>query len=51
MYSKNRYENEIEDEDGKIFSRFNDTVSHEIDFTAFGLPRDHALARMLKKCL
>ena len=35
--------NEIEDKKEKKISIFSDSVSHKIDYTAFGLPRDPRL--------
>ena len=41
------YENEIEDNNEKIFSRFNYTLPHKIDFAGYGLHRNHPQARGL----
>ena len=41
---RKRCKNQIEVNDDKIYSRFNYTVSHENDFTAYDLHRDHPKA-------
>ena len=40
----NRCRNEIADHYEEICSRFSDTASHKIDFTSYGLHRDHPQA-------
>ena len=44
---KKRYENDIEFCYEKICSRLSNTVSHKIDFTAYGLHRDYPPTREL----
>ena len=44
----NECKNKIEDKDVKICSRLNDTVSDKIDFTDYGVHRDHPAAWGLK---
>ena len=36
--------NKIEDDNEKIYSPFSETISQKMDFTAFGLYRDHPQA-------
>ena len=43
----NRFKNEIEDNNEKIWSRFSDTVSQKNDFTADGLQLDNPPAKEL----
>ena len=38
------FKNSIEDSHKKIYSRYSDSVSHKIAFTAYGLPRDQLRA-------
>ena len=45
---KKRFKTEIEEISEKICSRFNDTVSHKIDFTVLNSHRDHPLAWKLR---